>query len=73
MDFKHHRVEPIQSKEGLGLKHACWMVSELSSHPEWEDDKTSRWIGYIQAMAIMHNLSTLEKERHRVNVLKTDT
>ena len=50
----------------LSLEHAHWMAIEaLRGHTKegWSLDKVSRWQGYIQAVLVMHKISSVDQER----------
>lgn len=44
------------------LRNMCLTIIEHVD--EWPIDKSSRWLGFIQAGVINHKLTTIEKERN---------
>ena len=50
----------------LSLPHALWMCeTALKGHLKegWSIDKVSRWQGYVQAVLVVHKVSSVEDER----------
>lgn len=56
--------EAIGNREKLA--HCHWMVDRMlsSETSHYSLDKRSRWLGFIQGVVIMCNLTTIEKERN---------
>lgn len=53
----------------LSLPHALWMINEaLSVYKKtpftYPLDKYSRWLGFIQAILVMHKVTTVNNERN---------
>lgn len=48
------------------LAHCHWMCDRMisSETDHYSLDKKSRWLGFIQGVLIMCNLTTIEKERN---------
>ncbi len=46
---------------GTGFSHLRWMVQELRSMED--EQKSMRWLGFVQGVMIMHNLTTVQIER----------
>lgn len=51
---------PIErDPRGISINHARWMLENL---PE-ENDKAGRWLGYAQALMVVHGIMSLEEMR----------
>ncbi|MBL1177639.1 hypothetical protein [Pantanalinema sp. GBBB05] len=48
------------------LPYLVWMCDKIIENPQWEIDKSSRWIGYIQGVMVARFLTSVERERDRV-------
>lgn len=53
----------------LTLSHALWMcnysLDYFKKYPySYPLDKFSRWLGFVQAILVMHKLTTVENERN---------
>ncbi len=50
----------VAKKQECDIIHLVWMCYEIiNGHVK--SDKAHRWIGYIQGVLVMRNLTTLEK------------
>lgn len=54
---------------GTSLPHVYWMLETLKENIEnknhkFDEGKVSRWLGFIQAILILNDLTTVEKERN---------
>lgn len=52
----------------LSLSHAYWMINEAlgvykKTPNTYPLDKYSRWLGFIQAILILHKVTTVKAER----------
>lgn len=66
LDDKGTKPNNLVDEEPLSLEHAHWMAIEaLRGHTKegWSLDKVSRWQGYIQAVLVMHKISSVDQER----------
>jgi hypothetical protein len=46
------------------IKHVNLMLTAIIVNgDEWPMDKSSRWLGFIQAKLVQHNIITLDEER----------
>lgn len=48
-------IEPERSDDGTSLAHAAWMMDNLPDDPI----KRSRWVGYAQALLVIHEAISL--------------
>lgn len=55
-----NRIGADRDPRGGRIHHAAWMLNNL---PQDSSDKYNRWIGYIQALMIIHGLITLVEMR----------
>lgn len=65
-DVRHDdKGEPaVNVPKGMERDHLRWMVNEALKHfMTWPIDKTSRWVGFIQAAMVLHGLTTVKAER----------
>ena len=54
----------------LGLKHAGWMLDQVKENSTtWPVDKLNRWIGFVQAILVLHEKVTVDQERERTRPL----
>lgn len=57
-------VPAVNVPKGMEREHLRWMVNEALEHfMAWPIDKTSRWVGFIQAALVLHGLTTVKAER----------
>lgn len=56
---------PERDPMGTSLSHAAWMARELVTNHELSEGKAMRWYGYLQAMLVLHGVSSLEEEKER--------
>lgn len=52
--------------KNVQLSHCLWMCDECTKleNKHWSIDKKSRWLGFVQAVIIMHGLTTINAERN---------
>jgi hypothetical protein len=52
-------------------EYLMWMIKQITEYAAVMDaDKIHRWIGYIQGVAIVTSLTSLDRERERVVILR---
>lgn len=50
--------------EGCTRAHLLWMCeTAVAQAPDWPDDKTSRWLGFVQGVMTMQGVLTVAGER----------
>jgi len=50
--------------DGCTRAHLLWMCTTATEQaPSWPDDKTSRWLGFVQGVMTMQGLLTVAGER----------
>lgn len=50
--------------EGCSREHLLWMCDTAASQAAtWPDDKTSRWLGFVQGVMTVQGLLTVAAER----------
>lgn len=62
-------IKPVNHADdftpNMSLEHALWMCNEIlnprTSH--YSIDKKSRWLGFVQCILIMNNITTIKAER----------
>lgn len=47
----------------LSVRNAVWMCARMINDPEVDTHKLHRWLGYVQAMVILHGLQDLDEVR----------
>lgn len=58
-------VSLVDSDE-LQLSYAGWMLDQMKANAEtWPTDKLNRWLGFVQAILVLHGLTTVDVERDR--------
>jgi len=57
-------IESIRDPEGKTLNHLKWMINEMKTK-EFSQGKFNRWLGYIQGVLVMKNITSLNIERER--------
>lgn len=64
-------IKPDQLANIASPEYLAWMATEIFTHSAVLDaDKMHRWIGYIQGVAIVTGLTSLDRERERVRKLR---
>lgn len=63
-----HGIQAERSEHGVGIAHAGWMLNELleaitDGHPDFDDGKVGRWLGFIQREIIFRGWCTVKSER----------
>ncbi len=54
----------------LTLGHAGWMLDRVKENAStWPVDKLHRWIGFVQAILVLHEKVTVDQERERTRPL----
>ena len=56
-----NHISAMRDPRGIAINHAQWMIENMPNDDEVE--KYSRWIGYIQALMVVHGLMTLNEMR----------
>jgi hypothetical protein len=63
---RHPGNAPIRSANGIGIPHALWLATTLRDEGrKMSEGKCGRWLGYLQALLVVHYVSTLEAEKQR--------
>lgn len=57
-------LQSIRFGDKTSPQHLLWMLGELESNIEQSLTKKHRWLGYIQAFAIAHGITTVDAERN---------
>lgn len=70
-ELRKRGVVEQRDPEGKTLGHALWMAHEISDY-KMDDRKTQRWLGYLQCLVIMLDVTTLDAERIRNESLKEE-
>ena len=52
-----------QTQEYTTFSHLKWMLNEIASG-EMDDGKANRWLGFVQGVLVMRNLTTVDEERN---------
>lgn len=67
--LKGKEVEPKNNIDApLSLEHAYWMCEECFKN-DWSLSKVSRWLGFIQAVLVMHKITTVNEERNETRLI----
>lgn len=56
------KIKPML-KDPLNDIHLLWMLSEISFNEEQSETKKHRWLGFVQAIVISKNYTTIKDER----------
>ena len=60
-------LEHLPDKENCSISHLIWMCEQIQTHnTKWTEDKINRWLGFIQGVMCMRELTTVDIERVRV-------
>lgn len=55
---------PAPDPNGIELTHVAWMCDQIIKNADsWPIDKTSRWLGYAQAILVIRNILPLKVQR----------
>lgn len=50
----------------LQLSYAGWMLDQMKENADaWPVDKLNRWLGFVQAILVMHGVTSVSDERNR--------
>ncbi|MFX4299971.1 hypothetical protein [Pseudosulfitobacter pseudonitzschiae] len=59
-----HREDPFGHDVRLSLENLVWMCTQcISNIATWPDDKTGRWLGFVQGCLAMRGLIDVDRER----------